>query len=124
MKTLVLCMAGAVAATIGFSGAKWETWFPQDSARWNLFALRESGLGRMASSAMTKDADRAWHHGLTAPEQVQASNPVSRWIDQGVLSTGFQGRLTYRPPEKFPIRPSEVREVLAKTEKDLSTAFM
>ena len=72
---------------------------------------------------MTKDADRSWHHGLTAPSQAQASNPLSRWIDQGVVSLGFQGRLAYRPPSKFPIRPSEVREVLAKTEKDLATAF-
>jgi hypothetical protein len=88
-----------------------------------MFALRESGLGRMASRAMTKDADRAWHHGLTAPSQPEASNPLSRWIDQGVVSLGFQGRLAYRPPSKFPIRPSEVREVLAKTEKDLATAF-
>jgi hypothetical protein len=123
MKALVLCIAAAAAAAFGFSGAKWETWFPQDSARWNILALRESGLGRMASRAMTKDADRSWHHGLTAPSQAQASNPLSRWIDQGVVSLGFQGRLAYRPPSKFPIRPSEVREVLAKTEKDLATAF-
>jgi hypothetical protein len=108
----------------GLSKAEWETWFPQNSARWNMFALRESGLGRMASRAMTKDADRAWHHGLTAPIQPQASNPLSRWIDQGVFSLGFQGRLAYRPASKFPIRPCEVVEVLAKTEKDLSTAFM
>jgi hypothetical protein len=56
---------------------------------------------------MTKDADRSWHHGLTAPSQAEASNPLSRWIDQGVVSLGFQGRLSYRPPSKFPIRPSE-----------------
>jgi hypothetical protein len=123
VKALLLCIATVAAAAFGFSGAKWETWFPEDSARWNIFALRESGLGRMASRAMTKDADRAWHHGLTAPIQPEASNPLSRWIDQGVVSLGFQGRLAYRPPSKFPIRPSEVREVLAKTEKDLSTAF-
>jgi hypothetical protein len=107
MKALVLCIAAVGTAAFGFSGAKWETWFPQDSARWNIFALRESGLGRMASRAMTKDADRSWHHGLTAPSQAEASNPLSRWIDQGVVSLGFQGRLAYRPPSKFPIRPSE-----------------
>src|SRR6516165_7636074 len=123
MKALVFCVAAIATAAFGFSGAKWETWFSQDCARWNIFALRESGLGRMASRAMTKDADRSWHHGLTAPSQALASNPLSRWIDQGVVSLGFQGRLAYRPPSKFPIRPSEVREVLAKTEKDLSTAF-
>src|SRR5215471_1148653 len=109
MKALVLCTAAAAAAAFGFSGAKWETWFPQNSARWNIFALRESGLGRTASRAMTKDADRSWHHGLTA-SKAEASNPLSRWIDQGVVSLGFQGRLVYRPPSKFPIRPSEVRE--------------
>jgi len=123
MKALVFCVAAVGIAAFGFSGAKWETWFPDDSARWNTFALRESGLGRMASRAMTKDADRSWHHGLTATSKVQASNPLYRWIDQGVFSLGFQGRLAYRPPSKFPIRPSEVREVLAKTEKDLSAAF-
>src|SRR5262245_47630193 len=123
MRTLIFCIAAGAVATFGFAGAKWETWFPQNSARWNTLALRESGLGRMASRAMTKDADRSWHHGLTAPSQAPASNPLSCWIDQGVVSLGFQGRLAYRPPSKFPIRPSEVREVLAKTEKDLSTAF-
>jgi hypothetical protein len=124
MKTLILAIAGGVAATIGFHEAKWETWYPRESTRWNMFALRESGLGRTASRAMTKDADVSWHHGLTAPKQVQTSNAVSRWIDQGVVSLGFQGRLAYMPPAKYPIRPFEVREVLAKTEKDLSTAFI
>jgi hypothetical protein len=123
MKTLILAIAAGAAATIGFHEAKWETWYPQEFARWNMFALRESGLGRMASRAMTKDADVSWHHGLTAPKQAQTSNALSRWIDQGVVSLGFQGRLIYMPPSKYPIRPFEVREVLAKTEKDLSTAF-
>jgi hypothetical protein len=123
MRTLLLCIAASAAAILGLSKAGWETWFPQNSARWNMFALRESGLGRMASRAMAKDADRSWHHGLTAPSKAEASNPLSRWIDQGVVSLGFQGRLVYRPPSRFPIRPSEVREALAKTEKDLSTAF-
>jgi hypothetical protein len=123
MKTLVLCIAAVVTAAICYHGAKWETWFPQESARWNMFALRESGLGRMASRAMTKDANSSWHHGLIEPKQVQGSNPLSHWIDQGVLSLGFQGRLIYKPTSKFPIRPFEVREALAKTEKDLSTAF-
>ena len=50
MKALVLCIAAVGTAAFGFSGAKWETWFPQDSARWNILALRESGLGRMASN--------------------------------------------------------------------------
>ena len=124
MKTLIFCLTAGAAAALGFHGTKWESWFPQETARWNMFALRESGLGRMASRAMTKDADVSWHHGLIAPRRVQTSNALSRWIDQGVVSLGFQGRLAYRPPSKFPIRPSEVREVLAKTEKDLSTAFM
>jgi hypothetical protein len=123
MKALLLCIGAGAAAILSLSKAEWETWFPEGAARWNLLALRESGLGRTASRAMTKDADRAWHHGLTTPKQTQASNPLSRWIDEGVLALGFQGRLEYRPPSKFPIRPSEVREVLAKTEKDLSTAF-
>jgi hypothetical protein len=123
MRTLILAIAAGAAATIGFHGAKWETWYPQESARWNMFALRESGLGRMASRAMTKDADVSWHHGLTVPKQARTSNALARWIDQGAVSLGFQGRLIYRPPSKYPIRPSEVVEVLAKTEKDLSTAF-
>ena len=114
-------MAAGAVATFGFQGANWGTW--RESGRWNMFALRESGLGRMASRAMTKDADTSWHHGLLAPNQVQTSNAVSRWIDQGVVSLGFQGRLAYRAPSEFPIRPFEVREVLAKTEKNLSTAF-
>jgi hypothetical protein len=123
MKTLILAIAAGAGAAIGFHEAKWETWFPQESTRWNMFALRESGLGRMASRAMTKDADVSWHHGLTMPKQARTSNALSRWIDQGVVSLGFQGRLVYMPPSKYPIRPSEVVEVLAKTEKDLSTAF-
>src|ERR1700745_3319684 len=123
MRTLLLSIAAGAAAFFGLSKAGWETWVRQDSARWNVFALRESGLGRMASRAMTKDADRSWHHGLTAPSQSEATNPLSRWIDQGGFSLGFQGRLVYRPPSKFPIRPSEVVEVLAKTEQGLSTAF-
>jgi hypothetical protein len=121
MKTLMVCLAAGAVAALGFSQTKWESW--KESTQWNTFALRESGLGRTVSRAMTNDADRAWHHGLAVTKPSKASNPVSRWIDQGVSSTGFQGRLEYRPPSKFPIRPSEVREVLAKTEKDLSTAF-
>ena len=123
MKTLILCITAGGVAALSFHATKWESWFPQETARWNMLALRESGLGRTASRAMTKEADVSWHHGLTAPKQVQTSNALSHWIDQGVVSLGFQGRLAYRPPSKFPIRPSEVREVLAKTEKDLSTAF-
>jgi hypothetical protein len=123
MKTLFLLFAAGAAATFSLSHAKWETWFPAGSVRWNAFALRESGLGRMLSRAMTKDADHVWHHGLTVPKSGEAGNPLSRWIDQGVVSLGFQGRLEYRPVAKYPIRPSEVREVLANTERDLSTAF-
>ena len=123
MRTLILYIAAGAVAILGLSKAQWETWFPQNFARWNTFALRESGLGRMASRAMTKDADRSWHHGLTASSRAEASNPLSRWIDQGVFSLGFQGRLAYKPPSKFPIRSSEVVEVLAKTEQGLSTAF-
>ena len=57
MKTLIFCLSAGAAAAFGFQGTKWESWFPQETARWNMFALRESGLGRMASRAMTKDAD-------------------------------------------------------------------
>src|ERR1700741_51388 len=112
MKTLIWGIPAGAAATNCFRETKWESWYPQESARWNMFALRESGLGRMASRAMTKDADVSWHHGLTAPKQVQTSNALSRWIDQGVVSLGFQGRLAYMPPSKYPIRPFEAREVL------------
>jgi hypothetical protein len=123
MKAFFLFFAAGAAAILSLSQAEWETWFPDGSVRWNAFALRESGLGRLLSRAMTKDADHVWHHGLTVPKSGEAGNPLSRWIDQGVISLGFQGRLEYRPPAKYPIRPSEVREVLANTERDLSTAF-
>ena len=123
MKTLAFLIVASVTAIFSLSHAEWEKWFPDGSVRWNAFALRESGLGRMLSRAMTKDADHAWHHGMTAPKPAEGQNALSRWIDQGVVSLGFQGRLLYRPAAKHPIRPSEVREVLAKTEKNLSMAF-
>jgi hypothetical protein len=123
MKTLALLIVASVTAVFSLSRAEWEKWFPDGSVRWNAFALCESGLGRMLSRAMTKDADRVWHHGMSAPKPVENQNALSRWIDQGVVSLGFQGRLLYHPAAKYPIRPSEVHEVLAKTERDLSTAF-
>jgi hypothetical protein len=123
MKALALLIIAGAAAIFSQSHAEWDKWFPDSSTRWNLFALRESGLGRMLSRAMTKDADHAWHHGMTEPKPAEGQNALSRWIDKGVISLGFQGRLTYRPPAKYPIRPSEVIEVLEKTEKDLSAAF-
>lgn len=36
---------------------------------------------------------------------------------------GFQGRLKYRPVEKYPVRPSEVKQALQQAEKKLRLAF-
>jgi hypothetical protein len=53
----------------------------------------------------------------------RAYNSFSKWLDAGMSSLGFQGRLAYRPVTQYPIRPFEVHEVLRTTEGRLRTAF-
>jgi hypothetical protein len=81
------------------------------------YAVLQGGVGSEAlfqgSASRGDGASSERRIGLSSRDararnvQAEASNPLSRWIDQGVVSLGFQGRLAYRPPSKFPIRPSE-----------------
>jgi tetratricopeptide (TPR) repeat protein len=96
---------------------------PADAPRWNPFAIKESGFGRTLARILTEQANTSYHHGLFEQSQPEIANPLSRWLDAGTVSLGFQGRLKYRPVEKYPVRPSEVKQALQQAEKDLRLAF-
>jgi len=88
-----------------------------------LMYLKESGFGRTLARILTEQANTSYHHGLFEQSQPKIANPLSRWLAAGTVSMGFQGRLKYRPVEKYPVRPSEVKQALQQAEKKLRLAF-
>lgn len=123
MKTVVIAtLAAAVAAFAQYHTSR-QAWAPEPAKAWNWLALNGSGFGRALSRAAVGKADESWHHGLVFSRPDRAYNPLSRWLDAGMNSLGFAGRLAYRPVAIYPIRPFEVREVLRTTERRLRTAF-
>src|SRR5260370_14402091 len=114
--SLVLCFAG-------WMNIRDYTWVPSDSPRWNPFAIKESGFGRMLERILTEQANTSYHHGLFEQPPPNVSNPFSQWLDAGTASLGFPGRLKYRPVEQYPLRPYEVKQALEQAEKNLRLAF-
>jgi hypothetical protein len=114
--------------SLALSAAGWLTirdyaWVPEDAPRSNPFAIKESGFGRTLARILTEQANTSYHHGLSEQGQPKVVNPFSRWLDAGTASLGFPGRLKYRPVEKYPIRPSEVKQAVEQAEKNLRLAF-
>ncbi|MBV8900996.1 MAG: hypothetical protein JOY92_12890 [Verrucomicrobia bacterium] len=123
MKIVVIAtVAAAVAAFAQFHISR-QVWAPEPAKAWNWLALNGSGFGRALSRAGVGKADESWHHGLVFSRPDRAYNPFSKWLDAGMNSLGFAGRLAYRPVAIYPVRPFEVREVLRITERRLRTAF-
>ena len=125
MKIVAIASVAAAVAAAAYaqSHVTRQTWAPEPAKAWNWLALNGSGFGRALSRAGVGKADESWHHGLVFRRPDRAYNPFSRWLDAGMNSLGFAGRLVYRPAALYPIRPFEVREVLQTTERRLRTAF-
>jgi len=114
--SLPLCFAG-------WMGVRDYRWVPSDAPRWNLFAIKESGVGRTLARILTEQANTSYHHGLFEQRAPLVANPFSQWLDAGTNSLGFSGRLKYRPVEEYPLRPYEVKEALEQAEKNVRLAF-
>jgi tetratricopeptide (TPR) repeat protein len=114
--SLALCFAGWI-------NIRDYAWIPSDAPRWNPFALKESGFGRTLARILTEQANTSYHHGLFEQSPPNFANPFSQWLDAGTNSLGFQGRLKYRPVEKYPLHPYEVKQALEQAEKNLRLAF-
>lgn len=123
LRPVVIASVAAAAAAFAQFHLSRQTWAPEPAKAWNLLALNGSAFGRALSRAGVGKADESWHHGMVFTRPDRACNPLSKWLDAGVNSLGFAGRLTYRPLAKYPVRPFEVREVLRTTERRLRTAF-
>jgi hypothetical protein len=123
MKRILLIGLSLALSASGWFAIRDYTWVPADAPRWNPFAIKESGCGRTLARILTEQANTSYHHGLFEQSQPKIANPLSRWLDAGTASLGFQGRLKYRPVEKYPVRPSEVKQALQQTEKNLRLAF-
>ena len=123
MKSLVLILLG-LGICIYAQPRVWDyRWVPGDALRWNPFAIKESGIGRSLSRVLSEEANTAFHHGLFEHGPRRAANALSGWLDAGVASLGFPGRLKYRPVAQFPLKPFEVKQALEQTEKNLRCAF-
>jgi hypothetical protein len=114
--SLALCFAG-------WMNIRDYTWVPADSPRWNPLAINESGFGRTLARILTEQANTYYHHGLFEQPAPTVANPFSQWLDAGVASLGFPGRLKYRPVEQYPLLPYEVKQALEQAEKNLRLAF-
>jgi hypothetical protein len=123
MKRMLLIGLSLALSASGWLTTRDYTWVPADAPRWNPFAIKESGSGRTVARILTEQANTSYHHGLFEQSQPKVANPLSRWLDAGVVSLGFQGRLKYRPVEKYPVRPCEVKQALEQAEKNLRLAF-
>lgn len=123
MKTVVIATVAVAVAAFAQLHVRRQAWAPEPAKAWDWMALNGSGFGRALSRAGVSRADESWHHGLVFNRPNRAYNPFSRWLDSGMNSLGFAGRLAYRPVALYPIRPFEVREVLRTTERRLRTAF-
>jgi hypothetical protein len=123
MKRMLLIGLSLALSASGWLAIRDYTWVPADAPRWNPFAIKESGFGRTVARILTEQANASYHHGLSEQGQPMVVNPFSRWLDAGTASLGFPGWLKYRPVEKYPLRPSEVKQALEQTEKNLRLAF-
>ncbi|HTD17717.1 MAG TPA: hypothetical protein VK673_21205 [Chthoniobacterales bacterium] len=123
MKSLGLMLLG-LGICIYAEPRVWEyPWVPGDAPRWNPFAIKESGIGRSLSRVLSEEANTAFHHGLFEHGPRRAANPLSSWLDAGIASLGFPGRLKYRPVAQFPLKPFEVKQALEQVEKNIRFAF-
>jgi hypothetical protein len=123
MKSLLLILLGLASCIYGQMQVCDYQWVPNDVPRWNPFALKESGIGRTLSRVLSEQANTAFHHGLFEQGARRVANPLSRWLDSGVASLGFPGRLKYRPVDQFPLKPFEVKQALEQVENKLRFAF-
>jgi hypothetical protein len=123
MKQFILIALSLALCIYGWLQIQSYAWRPVDAPRWNPWALKESGLGRTLSRALTEEANTSYHHGLFERRPPTSTNPLSHWLDTGSVALGFQGRLTYRPIEQYPLRPFEVKQALEQVEKNLRLAF-
>ena len=123
MKRLVLLGLSLALCFAGWMCIRDYHWAPADAPRWNPFAIKESGVGRTLARILTEQANTSYHHGLFEQRPPMVANPFSQWLDAGTNSLGFQGRLKYRPVERYPLRPYEVKEALEQAEKNLRLAF-
>jgi hypothetical protein len=123
MKRILLIGLSLALTASGWLAIRDYTWVPADAPRWNAFAIKESGFGRTLARILTEQANASYHHGIFEQGQPKIVNPFSRWLDAGTASLGFPGRLKYRPVQKYPLRPSEVKQALEQAEKNLRLAF-
>lgn len=123
MKRLILISLSLALCVYGWSNIRDYAWVPAGVPKWNPFAIRESGIGRTAARALTEQANASYHHGLLERKPPTSTNPLSHWLDASNASLGFQGRLKYRPIDKYPLRPFEVKQALEQVEKNLRLAF-
>jgi hypothetical protein len=123
MKRLILLSLSLGLCIYGWMQIRDEARIPAGRPRWNPFALKESGFGRTLARVFTEQANASYHHGLLERKPPLSTNPLSHWLDAGSVALGFQGRLKYRPVERYPLRPSEVRQALDQVEKSLRLAF-
>jgi hypothetical protein len=123
MKGLILMVLSLALAIYGWVQISDYAWTPAGAPRWNPLAIKESGFGRTLARILTEQANTSYHHGLLERKPPLSTNPLSHWLDEGGSSLGFQGRLYYRPVEKYPLRPYEVKQALDQVEKDLRLAF-
>src|SRR5215469_3082154 len=123
MKRLLLIGLSLALSASGWLTIRDYTWVPADAPRWNPLAIKESGFGRTVARILTEQANTSYHHGLLELGRPKIANPLARWLDAGTASLGFEGRLKYRPVEKYPVRPCEVKQALEQAEKNLRLAF-
>ncbi len=123
MKRLILIALSLALCIYGWLHIRDYAWTPAGAASWNAFAIKESGFGRTLSRVLTEQANTSYHHGLFERKPPTSTNPLSRWLDAGNASLGFQGRLKYRPIDQYPLRPYEVKQALEQAENNLRLAF-
>jgi hypothetical protein len=123
MKRLILISLSLGLCIYGWLHIRDFAWIPAGAPRWNPLAIKESGFGRTLARVLAEQANTSYHHGLLEGRPPISTNPLSHWLDAGNISLGFQGRLKYRPVEKFPLRPYEVKQALEQVEKNLRLAF-
>jgi len=123
MKSLALILLGLAGCIYSQMQICDYMWVPDDMPRLNPFAIKESGIGRTLSRVLSEQANTAYHHGLFEQGPRRVANPLSNWLDSGVASLGFPGRLKYRPVDQFPLKPFEVKQALDQVETKLRLAF-
>lgn len=110
MKRLILLSLSLGLCIYGWLKIQQDALIPAGALEWNPLAIKESGFGRTLARAFTEQANASYHHGLLERRAPMSTNPLSHWLDGGAVALGFQGRLKYRPVERYPLRPYEVKE--------------